>query len=118
MITTQPNSEYSALCRQFLALRTLANSQIHTISTLRKRLDEQMQCNNKDELESQRQANAQLSHDVAMLEAALVTNQQQSIERFVNAVIETGELSGSDARFLRQFADEFLSPETEELCQK
>ena len=71
MITTEPNSEYDGLRRQFLSLRTLANAQAKTIANLRERLDALAACNNAAELESQREANAQLTHDVARLEAEL-----------------------------------------------
>lgn len=71
MITAEPNSEYNGLRRQFLSLRTLANAQAKTITHLRERLDALAACNNAAELESQREANAQLTHDVAILEAKL-----------------------------------------------
>ena len=71
MITTEPNSEYDGLRRQFLSLRTLANAQAKTIAHLRERLDALAACNNAAELESQREAFAQLTNDVATPEAKL-----------------------------------------------
>lgn len=118
MITSAPNSEYPALRRQFLALRTLANSQAQTMSWQRSIIDKLQAQLNPEELNSQRDANEQLTRDVAMLEAKLAACTAKSIEQFVQSVIETGELSGKNASFLETFAKEYLMSTHEAACQK
>ena len=118
MITSAPNSEYQALRRQFLALRGLANSQSQTMAWQRQTIDKLQAQLDPEELNSQRDANEQLTRDVDMLETQLANCPAKSIERFIEAVIETGELSGENVRFLLSFAKEYLMTTDEEVCQK